>query len=182
MENEELFGHIDNPRNGQQPTDQQEDGSVEEEARQERTETDDKCLVDESKVNLEKLEEILEALPDEKQGELLLALQISGSSSWSGLLPRPETFKEYPERVQEKMIAWNDAQILDESKRSDKLTNAFVSQKKWGQILTFTLNLVFVAFAFIAFMITLNPAAFGFLAVPGITIAVNVIRERRGDD
>lgn len=72
------------------------------------------------------------------------------------------------------MVAWNDAQILDESKRNDKLTDAFISQKKVGQWLTFLINGIFTLVTFVAFLITRDPASFGFLAIPGVTIAINV--------
>ena len=40
--------------------------------------------------------------------------------SWSGLLPPPEDFNSYDKTTQKSLIEWNNAQILDESRRQDE--------------------------------------------------------------
>lgn len=77
------------------------------------------------------------------------------------------------------MVAWNDAKIIDESARLDKLTDANIKQTKIESILSFVLNFSFVAIAFIAFIVTKDIASFGFLSIPGITIVINGISDIR---
>ena len=45
---------------------------------------------------------------------------------WSGLLPDPNTFNQYPEKVQQSILAWNDATILGGSERESKLVDEFI--------------------------------------------------------
>lgn len=106
--------------------------------------------------------------------ESLNRLFIERSEIWSGLLPDPESFSKYPDFAQRKMIDWNDAQIIDESKRNDKIIEAAIKQLKWGQILSFLVNVLSIAAAFWCFNTTGNAASFGFLAVPGAAIVVNI--------
>lgn len=81
------------------------------------------------------------------------------------------------------MLAWNDAKILDESKRLDKLVDANIAQTRRDGTMSFIVNLSFAAIAFLSFIITKDPASFGFLAVPGLTIAINSVDIlRRGSD
>lgn len=101
---------------------------------------------------------------------------------WSGLLPDPESFLQYPESVQERMMSWNDAKIIDESKRLDKLVDADIRQSSVDSLMSFLINIVFALISFLAFVITGNPASFGFLAVPGVSIAINGVDIlRRGE-
>ena len=98
---------------------------------------------------------------------------------WSGLLPDPESFLAYPPEVQQSMVSWNDAKIVDESKRLDKLVDASIEEAKRENTLSFALNVLFLLGSFAAFMITRDPLSFGFLSVPGVTIAVNVWKDRK---
>lgn len=104
------------------------------------------------------------------------------AKSWSGLLPDPDSFDAYPEWVQRRMTDWNDAKIIDESKRLDKITDAAIANIKLESILTFAINALFAMTAFLAFVITENAASFGLLSVPGITIAVNLWKSRKSKD
>ena len=87
---------------------------------------------------------------------------------WSGLLPDPDSFSKYPQHVQDSMVAWNNAKILDESKRLDKLVDAGIKQVSRENVFSFVLNAGFAIVSLIAFIATRDPASFGFLAVPGI--------------
>lgn len=80
------------------------------------------------------------------------------------------------------MVAWNDAQIIDASKRDDKLTNAFIRSRTRDQWLSFAINAIFIFAAFISFIVTGDPSSFGFLAIPGVNIAFNIWKSRRDDD
>lgn len=171
-------GIVDDPRPGQQQEDKEAPEGCEDPHGERDPEPDGSCLDDEQK-SLEKIEELLEAAPEPLRDILCEALV---SKSWSGLLPDPASFGEYPEWVQHKMTDWNDARIIDESKRLDKMTDAAISNIRLESILTFTINAVFAMTAFLAFVITKDPASFGLLSVPGITIAVNLWRSRKSKD
>ena len=121
-------------------------------------------------------------MPAGKREEVLEELAVRVEQEWSGLLPDPDSFVKYPKHVQDHMIAWNDAQILDESKRNDDLVAAFISDKKWGQVPSFVINTLFLLASFISFVITRDPVSFGFLSVPGVTIAVNLFKDRKEKD
>lgn len=126
---------------------------------------------------------LLADLLDGDPSELLLSIinveQQEISKQWSGILPDPESFKQYPKDVQEHMVAWNDAQILDESKRLDKFADAAVKNVRVDSILNFILNLSFAVGSFAAFIITGNVWSYGMLAIPGISIAVNLVNHHR---
>lgn len=77
------------------------------------------------------------------------------------------------------MVAWNDAQIIDASKRLDKFADAAIKNVRLETVLTFILNFGFASGSFAAFIITGNLWSYGLLAIPGITIAVNLISNRR---
>lgn len=117
----------------------------------------------------------IEQLPPSDFIGLMLAGQ---SSEWHGLLPPPDEYNKYPEDAKRRMLAWNDAQIVDGAKRNDKLANAEIKQGAREQWLSFILNALFIAAAFFAFVITGNAASLSFLAVPGVTVAVNIYRRK----
>lgn len=124
----------------------------------------------------EEREFLSETVPEESQLALVM-------KSWEGLLPAPESFNQYPEVAQEHIIAWNDAQIIDESKRLDKLTDAVISNRRASLMTSFIINLVFVASTFVSFVVTNgNLASFGFLAVPGVSVVFNIWRDRKEAD
>ena len=106
-------------------------------------------------------------------------LTAAQSSEWSGLLPPPSEYNRYPEDARRKMLEWNDAQILDASRRNDGLARGEIAQGRREQWFSFILNIAFLGAAFFSFAMTQNAASFGFLAVPGVTIAVNLYRGRR---
>lgn len=97
------------------------------------------------------------------------------SSSWSGLLPRPEDFVKYPQSVQDKMVAWNDAQILNESARNDKLVSAEIKQGYISLVFTFLINSLIVVGVLVAFVMTGNPNVFWAFTLPGASVVGNVV-------
>lgn len=120
------------------------------------------------------------ALADNPPEDMIdLVAEAISVHGWSGILPDSESFAMYPDDVQKRMVAWNDAKIIDESARLDKLTDANIKQTKIESILSFVLNFSFVAIAFIAFIVTKDIASFGFLSIPGITIVINGISDIR---
>lgn len=97
------------------------------------------------------------------------------SDSWSGMLPRPKYFAEYPVAVQERICRWNDAFTIDESKRQDKLVDSEIAQARqslWISAVLFAGSLVM---SFIAFILTQSPWSFGFLAVPVMSVIGNML-------
>lgn len=96
-------------------------------------------------------------------------------SSWSGMLPPPDEFKSYPEWVQEKMVAWNDAQTIDESKRLDQLVEAKVKDSRRSDWISFAVYVLFIVGAFAGYLITGDPKVFWSLVVPGASIVGNVV-------
>lgn len=175
---------VDNPRSRQQQAISENDSSFKEKDEEKHCNAEKDCGVDEYRGEIEKIKSDLLTLPAEGQEELLdsLAINLSREEVWSGLLPDPDSFGRYPEDVQKHIVAWNDAQILDESKRNDKLVEAFIKDKRRGVVVSFLINFLFLAAAFVSFIFTHDPASFGFLAVPGVTIAINVIKENRDED
>jgi len=134
-----------------------------------------------------KVKSFVDSLTDEERA--LLAdgpeneIIASAIRTWEGMLPDPVSFSQYPDFAQKQMIAWNDARIIDESKRLDKVYDAFIRQKSRGQWMSFAINFLFILATFVSFVV-LNgdPRAFGFLAVPGVSIVFNVWRARKSDD
>lgn len=95
--------------------------------------------------------------------------------SWSGLLPPPEDFNAYDEQTQKSLIAWNNAQILDESRRQDetiKLAKIEGRRKGW---LSFLTNIIPIVVSGVAFILTHDPNALWFLSIPCVTIGANII-------
>lgn len=114
-------------------------------------------------------------------GEIVAALQKIGvSSSWSGLLPRPEDFAKYDKEVQDKMIAWNDRTIFGQTDQQDKLVDAEIKQGYLSQTFTFIINASIVVGVLIAFAITENPNVFWAFTLPGASVIGNVAITIRG--
>lgn len=132
-------------------------------------------------VNAKIAEKIIDSIPSEAMQDAvqLVAAESHSVQHWAGLLPDPDSFSKYPEEVQRAMVAWNDAQIIDASKRLDRFADAAVSSIERDSVLTFSLNLVFAILSFIAFIVTGSVWSYGLLAIPGVSIAVNVIGDRR---
>lgn len=101
---------------------------------------------------------------------------------WSGLLPDPDSFGAFPKEVQDKMIEWNDAKILDESRRLDRIVDELVLNSKRDSWFSFILNLVFSVGSIVLFFATENPFSFGLLSIPGINIVFNFAKEAKGKD
>lgn len=78
------------------------------------------------------------------------------------------------------MVAWNDAQILDESKRSDRLMNAAVSHARTSLVLSGAIQILSLLATFVAFIVTESALSFGFLTVPVASIVINVVIKVRG--
>lgn len=88
-----------------------------------------------------------EATPDER-AEMLIA------RSWRGLLPAPEDFNQYPEHVQQKIVAWASDSVSQQqrltdsaiemdkadSSRLDRLLLMEEKERKFGQAATVVLD------------------------------------------
>lgn len=157
-------GLVDDPWNGQPRESEEIEKRVSEEDGQSDNSSNGGILSNE-RIGIEKreAEEIVAALS-----------KIGVSSSWSGLLPRPEDFNNYSKEVQNKMVAWNDAQILKESERSDRLVSAEINQGYLSLVFTFLINFLIVAGVLIAFVITNNPNVFWAFTLPGASVIGNV--------
>lgn len=143
--------------------------------------------LDEQAALHEKLESFAESLTDGERALLLdgdsdAELSIAYFSQWSGLLPSPDVFDQYPEETKASIISWNNALIIDESRRADKLTDAAISQSRAELYLNFAVNVVFTVSSLVAFVATGDAASFGFLAIPAVTVAVNIYRRKKEDD
>lgn len=92
---------------------------------------------------------------------------------WSGLLPRPEDFREYPDDVQKHIVAWTDAQVLGSSARADKLADAEIRNTTIDTLLSFVIHIASIGAAFAGVAIFNQPAALGLLSIPGISVVVN---------
>lgn len=71
---------------------------------------------------------------------------------WSGMLPEPDMFAQYPPEVQERMMRWNDAWTIDESRRQDLIVGASVTTSKRGQVMAVALCAVLAVLAFTLFL------------------------------
>ncbi len=169
-------GIVDDPRSGQQQEASENAEGCKKADGERDPHADDCCLINEQEDDLEKIEDLLNAVPEPLR-EIISEAMIT--KSWSGILPDPGSFSAYPEWVQHKMTDWNDAKIIDESRRLDKMTEAAISHIRLESVLTFLINAIFAVIAFLAFIWTLDPASFGLLSVPGITIAVNLWKGRK---
>lgn len=118
---------------------------------------------------------------------IVAALQQSQSSSWSGLLPRPDDFARYPVHVQDRMLQWNDAWTVDESNRQDKLVDAEIRQAERGPTRAMVLGLLCFVAAIVFFALGNNVAGVAFLAAPVLGFAAQFLlirvssRSSRGD-
>jgi hypothetical protein len=98
--------------------------------------------------NLEAAQVDGELLDEVDLEQVLLTLQ----KHWSGMLPEPEVFAQYPPEVQKRMMRWNDAWTIDESRRQDLIVDASVTTSKRGQVMAVSLCSVLVLLAFVLFL------------------------------
>lgn len=98
------------------------------------------------------------------------------SISYSGMLPMPESFRAYPEEVQERICKWNDAFTIDESKRQDKLVDNEIKQQNRASWMTGALIALFSILAFASFIITRDKSSFWLLSVPIANVVGNLIK------
>lgn len=113
---------------------------------------------------------------DEPQSEEEIKLLYT---QWSGELPHPEVFAAYPEYVQRAMVEWNNARVIDESKRLDRIVDAAVVDGRRRAWITFLISSVSMIASSIAFVITGSVLALSPLSVPTVTIAVNIAKSIR---
>ncbi len=79
------------------------------------------------------------------------------------------------------MVEWNNARVLEESKRRDRLVDHIVDVGDKEVKLNFALNIALAAFSFVAFVVTREVVSFSFMAVPAVSIAFNIYKESKGD-
>jgi hypothetical protein len=87
------------------------------------------------------------------------------------LLPPPDDFLRYPVDVQQRMMAWNDADTVDESKRQDRLVDAEIDQARVGRWIALGLTAFCFIVAVVFFALGNDVAGFAFLGAPVITAA-----------
>lgn len=120
------------------------------------------------------VEDIVCSLPADVRDALAEESVMGLLMQWEGELPDPESFSKYPDYVQEALVKWGDVRTVRESERLDKIvdsTSKSVAREQW---MTFGLNMLFALLTFAAFLCTGSWVSFGLMAVPAITIAVNV--------
>lgn len=96
------------------------------------------------------------------------------SESYSGMLPKPDDFNKYPLGVQERMCRWSDAFTSDESERQNQLVAAEITQAYRGMWVSASLFMFAMVFSLVAYLVTVSPWSFGFLAVPVVSMIVNL--------
>ena len=125
-------------------------------------------------------EEELEAIPEEIEDVVHAVL----ARYWSGLLPPPEEFNQYPSEAQAIILQWNDEQIkanvTEESSRQSRLVDSEIKQAQRGQILSGIIIITFVAAAVIVTVVGNNAIlATLFIGIPFATIIGNLFRPVR---
>lgn len=182
--NHDFNGNARSPRLGSKQENSQNAEECSEEDTEKHSESEDGGSSDERALALTEVQELVAKLDKDQLDELLSSGILVGLSTrqWVGLLPSPDQFMQYPEDVRKQMVAWNDAQIIDSSKRDDRLTESFTKSVTRNQWFSFLINIVFTGCAFAGFIFTSDPAAFGFLAIPGINVAFNIWKSRNDDD
>ena len=126
------------------------------------------------------LENFVSSLDESEEKQLIHFLV--EERKWSGLLPDPDTFNKYSPEIQKSIISWNNATIIEGSKRESKLVNEFVSHRKWAQIFSFLINFSIPVAGIVAFVLTKEPACLSCLGVPALSIGVNVWREHKDSE
>ena len=173
---DDYAGIADDSRDGQYGSTEQNASGVAAQNAECNSKPDDRRRINEpSSKETHDIDEIVLQAPEEVKEYLAEAMLVQG---WSGLLPDPDSFNRYDKSVQDKMVAWNDAKILDESKRLDKIVEATIEQSRKQMKYTLLLNVFFASLSFVAFVMTGSALSFSFLAVPGISIVVNFFKEK----
>lgn len=170
---------------GQQQGADEASGAISESSREEHLESQNRGVDDEQSPQVAEIESLIGQLSQSQFEQLLEAefvINAAQTNAWSGLLPAPDDFLKYPESVQKSMVEWNNAQILDESRRADDITKAVIRSTTRSQWLSFAINTVFTVSALVSFVITRDPASFGFLALPGVNVVFNIWKSRKKDD
>lgn len=173
----DYFGTSHGPRTGRVEGQTPQDARGERPAYEDDDLEEDSCDGDYGDVDVK--EELIARINDIPPNELAGIIAAGNVREWSGLLPPPSEYNEYDIETRENIRAWNDAQIIDASRRSDKIADAEIRQGSRDQWLSFVLNVLFVSATFGSFLVTRDPASFGFLAIPTVTLAVNVYNRRR---
>lgn len=179
---DDFDGNVGSSRSGQQQGDSETAAPLSQASIKKHSESQSGSSHDEHPAEIAEIEKLISQLEPSQAEQLLegeLILRLGQQSEWVGLLPPPDDFMKYPEVVQKHMVAWNDAQILDESKRADLFTQAFLRSKTRGQWMSFLINGIFTIAALLSFIITRDPASFGFLALPGINVVFNIWKSRK---
>lgn len=131
----------------------------------------------------QKSEEIASFLSSlDKREENQLVHLLVEQRQWSGLLPEPSVFNQYPEDVRARILSWNDASIIDGSQRENKLVNSFIRHRKWAQIFSFLINMGIPIAGMIAFVMTGDHACLTSIGVPVVSIGVNVWKDKQEEE
>ncbi|KFI65745.1 hypothetical protein [Bifidobacterium cuniculi] len=117
-------------------------------------------------------QELDKAVSDKDVVELLQLLGLS--ESYSGLLPQPKFFNQYPKDVQERMCRWNDAFTVDESKRQDRLVDAEIDQGKKSMWISAILFGICIIVSLVCFLVTKDAWSIAFLSVPVVSMVLNI--------
>ena len=122
---------------------------------------------------IEALERELASRIEEAPPEELAGILVGQTREWSGLLPRPEDFLQYPNEVQSHIVAWTDAQVLGSTNRADRLADAEIKNASLETVLSFLIHVLSIGAAFVGLAVFDQPAALGLLSIPGISVVVN---------
>lgn len=125
---------------------------------------------------------IIESIPEEELGILFAQLEQSQITQWQGELPDPDSYNKYPDFAQHAMVDWNNARTVDESKRLTMLAESIKKGVVRDQWLSFALNVSFALMSFAALLATGSALSFGFLAIPAVSVAVNIVNDKRKPD
>ena len=95
-------------------------------------------------------------------------------TEWVGDLPDSDSFAKYPDYAAQAIVAWGNARIIDESERLNRLVDASIESVKREQRMNFMLNALFAILSFIAFVVTGSLWSFSLMAVPVVSVVVNI--------
>lgn len=127
--------------------------------------------------DIERLSEGEGELLDEEQDEVLLEQALLYMQKhWSGMLPEPAVFAQYPPEVQERIMRWNDSWTVDESDRQDRLVNAEIQSAGRGQGWAIFLFLLMIVLAFVLFLRGNNVGGGVLIGVPAVAFLINLAR------
>ena len=127
--------------------------------------------------NIDEIASFVASLSEGEENQLVHLLV--EQRQWSGLLPDPNTFNQYPEKVQQSILAWNDATILGGSERENKLVDEFIKHRKFAQIFSFLINFTIPMAGITAFVLSGEQACLTSLGIPAVSIAVNIWKDKK---